>query len=105
MLSARLIEGLQQIKGLNIWGISDRARLDWRVPTVSFTLDGHSPRQIAEYLGQRGIFVWDGNYYALAIMEKLGLQKTGGMLRVGPVHYNTVQEIDRLLEALSDLRR
>jgi cysteine desulfurase family protein (TIGR01976 family) len=104
-LSARLIEGLQQIKGLNIWGISDRARLDWRVPTVSFTLDGHSPRQIAEYLGQRGIFAWDGNYYALAIMEKLGLQKTGGMLRVGPVHYNTVQEIDRLLEALSDLRR
>jgi selenocysteine lyase/cysteine desulfurase len=61
------------------------------------------PRQIAEYLGQRGIFVWDGNYYALAIMEKLGLQQSGGMVRVGLVHYNTLAEIDRLAGALLDL--
>ena len=65
---------MQQIKGLQIWGITDPARLDRRVPTVSFTLEGHSPREVAEYLGQRGIFVWDGNYYALAVMERLGLQ-------------------------------
>lgn len=95
--------GLQQIKGIKVWGITDPARLDWRVPTVSFTMTGHSPRQIAEFLGQRGIFVWDGNYYALEIMEKLGLQQTGGMLRVGFAHYNTSEEIDRLIETLGEL--
>jgi len=100
-LSARLIAELQQIKGLRIWGITDLAQLDRRVPTVSFTLEGHSPREIAEYLGRRGIFVWDGNYYALAVMERLGLEPTGGMVRVGPVHYNTGDEIDRLLNALA----
>jgi selenocysteine lyase/cysteine desulfurase len=100
MLAARLIAGLQQIKGLKIWGITDPARLDRRVPTVSFTLAGHHPRQVAEYLGQRGIFVWDGNYYALAVMERLGLEPAGGMVRVGLVHYNTVKEIDRLVDEL-----
>jgi len=99
-LSARLIAGLQQIKGLKIWGITNPAQVDRRVPTVSFTLEGHSPREITEYLGQRGIYVWDGNYYALAVMERLGLEPTGGMVRVGPVHYNTVEEIDCLLNAL-----
>jgi cysteine desulfurase family protein (TIGR01976 family) len=102
-LSAELIAGLQTIKGLRIWGITDPARLVWRVPTVSFTVDGHRPRQIAEYLGKRGIFVWDGNYYALAIMERLGLQESGGMLRVGLAHYNTIEEIHRLVEALASL--
>ena len=102
-LSARLIEGLQQVKGVKIWGVTNLARLDQRVPTVSFTMDGYHPRQIAEYLGRRGIFVWDGNYYALAIMERLGLQQTGGMVRVGPVHYNTGDEIVRLVEALTEL--
>ena len=102
-LGARLISGLQQVKGCKIWGITDPARLDQRVPTVSFTLEGYSPRQIAEYLGQRGIFVWDGNYYALAVMERLGLEPTGGMVRVGPVHYNSTGEIDRLLDELEVL--
>jgi cysteine desulfurase family protein (TIGR01976 family) len=99
-LSTRLISGLRRIKGLKIWGITDLAQLDRRVPTVSFTLEGHNPREVAEYLGRRGIFVWDGNYYALEVMERLGLEPTGGMVRVGPVHYNTEDEIDRLLNAL-----
>jgi cysteine desulfurase family protein (TIGR01976 family) len=99
-LSMRLISGLQQIKGVKIWGITDLAQLDRRVPTVSFTLEGHSPREVAEYLGRNGIFVWDGNYYALAVMERLDLEPAGGMVRVGPVHYNTGDEIDRLLHAL-----
>jgi len=103
MLCAHLIRGLQQIKGLKIWGITDPARLDRRVPTVSFTLQGHSPREVAEYLGQRGIYVWDGNYYALAVMERLGLQATGGMVRVGLAHYNTTEEIDRLVKELEAL--
>jgi cysteine desulfurase family protein (TIGR01976 family) len=102
-LSARLISGLQQIKGLKIWGITDPARYDRRVPTVSFTLEGHHPREVAEYLGKRGIFVWDGNYYALAVMERLSLQPTGGMLRVGLVHYNTTEEVNRLLDELEAL--
>ncbi len=103
-LSARLIAGLQSIRGVKVWGITDAARLDWRVPTVSFTMDERHPRRIAEHLGERGIFVWDGNYYALSIMERLGLEQSGGMLRVGLAHYNTADEIDRLLEALADLR-
>ena len=102
-LSARLISGLQTIKGLKIWGITNLSQLDRRVPTVSFTLEGYSPREIAEYLGQHGIFVWDGNYYALAIMERLGLQPKGGMVRVGLVHYNTAEEVERLLAELQVL--
>jgi selenocysteine lyase/cysteine desulfurase len=102
-LSTRLISGLQQIKGLKIWGITDPARYDRRVPTVSFTLEGHHPREVAEYLGKRGIFVWDGNYYALAVMERLGLEPKGGMVRVGAVHYSTADEIDRLLNDLEML--
>ncbi len=99
-LGARLISGLQEIKGLKIWGITDLEQLDRRVPTVSFTLEGSSPYQIAEYLGHHGIFVWDGNYYALAIMERLVLEPKGGMLRVGLAHYNTMEEVDRLLKEL-----
>jgi cysteine desulfurase family protein (TIGR01976 family) len=102
-LSARLITELQQIKGLKIWGITDPVRLDRRVPTVSFTLAGHSPREVAQHLGRRGIFVWDGNYYALAVMERLGLEPAGGMVRVGLAHYNTVEEIDRLVNELETL--
>ncbi|MGZ4480821.1 MAG: aminotransferase class V-fold PLP-dependent enzyme, partial [Gaiellales bacterium] len=102
-LTARLISGLQTIKGLKIWGITDPARLDWRVPTVSFTMDGNSPRQIAEHLSKRGIFVWDGNYYALELMQRLGLEGRGGAVRVGAVHYNTPEELDRFLDAVSAL--
>lgn len=102
-LSAKLISGLQRIKGLKIWGITNLLHLDRRVPTVSFTLEGHHPRDMAEYLGQHGIYVWDGNYYALAVMERLGLEPKGGMLRVGPVHYNTTREIDRLVDELEAL--
>ncbi len=104
-LCEQLITGLQQIKGLRIYGITDPERLDWRVPTVSFRLEGFSPRQVAEYLGQRGIFVWDGNYYALAVTERLEVEQSGGMVRVGLAHYNTAQEIDRLLEELGELTK
>jgi len=88
-----------------VWGITDLDRLDRRVPTVSFTLQGKSPRAVAEYLAANGIYVWDGNYYALAIMERLDLQKSGGMVRVGAAHYNTVEEIDQLIEAVRGLKK
>jgi selenocysteine lyase/cysteine desulfurase len=103
-LSRTLLDGLQAIPGLRVWGITDRENLDARVPTVSFTLAGKTPRQVAEHLASRDIQVWDGNYYAVAIMERLGLQETGGMVRVGAVHYNTHEDIDRLVETVAALR-
>lgn len=104
-ISERLITGLSQISGLRIWGITDLKRLDRRVPTVSFTLEGWRPRDAAEKLAGQNIFVWDGNYYALAIMERLDLQQYGGMVRVGAAHYNTFEEIDRLIEAVWGLKK
>ena len=100
VLVAHLIKGLQQIKGLRIYGITEPARLDQRVPTVAFRIEGFSPRRIAQALGERGIFVWDGNYYALAVTERLEVEDKGGMVRVGLAHYNTMGEVDRLLEEL-----
>jgi cysteine desulfurase family protein (TIGR01976 family) len=102
-LSRALIEGLSLIKGLHIWGITDLNELDRRVPTVSFTLDGWHPREVAAELDKRGIYVWDGNYYALAVTERLGLEDKGGMVRVGAAHYNTLEEIGRLVEAVRAL--
>jgi cysteine desulfurase family protein (TIGR01976 family) len=102
-LTQNLIEALEAIPQIHIWGITESHRLLDRVPTVSFTMDNHPPRQIAEHLAQAGINVWDGNYYALAVTERLGLEDTGGMLRVGLVHYNLLDEIQRLHDALQEL--
>jgi cysteine desulfurase family protein (TIGR01976 family) len=103
VLSGHLLNALNNVPGLRIWGLQDMKALGHRVPTVSFTMQGHSPRSIATFLGQQGIYTWDGNYYALAVTERLGLEETGGMLRVGLAHYNTTDEIDRLGEALRQL--
>jgi len=102
-MGARLIEGLRAVPGLKIWGITNPAQFQCRVPTVSFTMEGFTPRRIAEHLGRAGIFTWNGNFYALAVTERLGLEETGGVLRVGLAHYSTIEEIGRLLEALADL--
>jgi cysteine desulfurase family protein (TIGR01976 family) len=102
-LFARLMDGIRQIPGLKIWGISDPANFDRRTPTLAFTLSGFSPHQVAEYLGKRGIFVWDGDFYAQALIERLGLFETGGVVRVGLTHYNTADEVDRFLSATGAL--
>jgi selenocysteine lyase/cysteine desulfurase len=73
-----------------------------RVPTVAIRIAGHTPRDLATYLGELGIFTWDGNYYALNLSERLGVEPSGGMLRIGLVHYNTSEEVDRLLAALKE---
>jgi len=104
-LVTHLIEGLRRIKGLRIYGITEPDRFDQRVPTVAFRIEGFPPRRIAESLGERGIFVWDGNYYALAVTERLDVEDKGGMVRVGLVHYNTMEEVDRLLKELLRLVR
>jgi cysteine desulfurase family protein (TIGR01976 family) len=102
-LAERLISGLLIIPGLTFYGIRDPERFDHRTPTVAIRMEGHTPRQLAEYLGECGIFTWDGNYYALNLTERLGVESTGGMLRIGLVHYNTAEEVDRLLAALSEV--
>ena len=99
-LKTRLLEGLLSLPGVRIHGITDPRRLAERVPTFAIRIAGHHPRDVATALGEAGIFVWDGNYYALNLSERLGVEETGGMVRVGPVHYNTPGEIDRLLAAL-----
>jgi len=103
-LSAQLLAGLREIKGLQVYGITDLQQLAWRVPTVTCNIGGHSPRQLAELLASQGIFAWDGNYYALGIMQRLGLEEKGGALRLGMVHYNTLDEIDRVLDCLEQVK-
>jgi len=102
-LAERMIAGLLMIPGLTFYGISDPAHFANRTPTIAIRIDGHSPRAIASYLGERGIFAWDGNYYALGLTERLGVEPSGGMVRIGLMHYNTAEEIDRLLAALGEL--
>jgi selenocysteine lyase/cysteine desulfurase len=104
-LCRELVSGLQAIPGLHVYGITDPARLDHRVPTVSFTMDGLSPRHISERLDLANIFCWAGNFYALAVTERLGLEEQSGLLRVGLAHYNTANEVDTLLGVLADLPR
>jgi cysteine desulfurase family protein (TIGR01976 family) len=102
-LAERLISGLLAIPGLTLYGIRDPERFAQRTPTVAIRMEGHTPRQLAKFLGERGIFTWDGNYYALNLTERLGVESSGGMLRIGLVHYNTAEEVDRLLQALGEL--
>ena len=99
-LSRALLDILAETPGVTVYGITDTQRLEERVPTCAFTMAGKTPRQVAEELDIANIYVWDGNYYTLAVTERLGLEDSGGMVRVGPVHYNTLEEIKRFGEAL-----
>ena len=98
----RIIDGLRAIDGIRIWGITDSGRNAERAPTVSFTHDSMSPRQIADELADRGIFVWAGNFYALELTEALDLEPDG-VLRVGVLHYNTMDEVESFLHELEDI--
>ncbi len=99
-LLERLISGLQVINGVRIYGITDRFDWDKRMATVSIRKEGTTPVELARKLADENIFVWDGNFYALALSERLGVEPSGGLLRIGLVHYNTVEEVDRLLAVL-----
>src|ERR1700730_3455018 len=101
----KLMEGLLAIRGLRIFGITDQKRFHERCSTVSVRLDGHTPTEVAAFLGERGIFTWDGNFYALNLTERLGVQVSGGLLRIGLVHYNTAEEVERFLAGLREFHR
>jgi len=101
-LISRLIDGLQSISGVRIYGITDSDRFEERCSTLSLRIGNHNPTNIAAFLSERGIFTWDGNYYALNLTERLGVESQGGLLRIGLVHYNTMDEVERLLAALRE---
>jgi cysteine desulfurase family protein (TIGR01976 family) len=101
-LSAKMIEALTELRDVRLWGIADPRRLDERAPTFSITHRSRSPLEVARQLAERGIFVWHGNFYALPLTEALDLEPDG-LVRIGLLHYNTVEEIDRLRLALEEL--
>jgi cysteine desulfurase family protein (TIGR01976 family) len=102
-LVTRFIDGLEAVPGLTVHGITDRGRFATRVPTVAVSIAGVHPRAAAEALGRRGIYAWDGDFYATGLIERLGKAETGGVLRLGLVHYNTAAEVDRTVEAVARL--
>jgi selenocysteine lyase/cysteine desulfurase len=106
-LMERLITGLMKIPSLKLYGITDPARFEERCPTLALRVINQTadqtPLALATKLGDRGFFTWDGNYYALNLTERLDVEKSGGFLRIGLVHYNTVEEVDRLLATLSEI--
>jgi len=102
-LLERLMAGLREIPALKIYGITDPARFDQRCGTLAIRSAHHTPLELATKLGERGFFTWDGNYYALNLTEHLDVEKSGGFLRIGLVHYNTMDEVDRLLAALREV--
>jgi cysteine desulfurase family protein (TIGR01976 family) len=104
-LAVEMIEGLLKIPGLKFYGIRDPKRFGERCSTFSVRLAKGTPTDAAKFLGERGIFTWDGNFYALNLTERLGVQDQGGVLRIGLVHYNTREEVQRVLAGLCEFAR
>ncbi len=102
-LSRHLVTGLEKTPGIKIYGITDEALFSHRTPTFAIRLLHLTPEDVARHLGQQGIFVWDGNFYALEVTTRLGLEESGGVVRIGLVHYNTMDEIDRLIDVLQGI--
>lgn len=104
-LSRALLATLESIPNIQIFGLTDSRRLEDRVATFSFRLKDLHPREVAEELAKENIYVWDGNYYAINVTERLGLEDKGGMVRVGAAHYNTIEEIEKLGEVLRKIAK
>jgi len=101
-LAARLREQLRAVPGVTLYGPPEASP---RTSTVSFTLDGFSAEQACRALGARGIFAWDGHFYAFRLVQKLNLLDRGGLIRIGLAPYNTAAEIERLVTAVGELSR
>ncbi len=102
-LYGHLADRLEAIPGVRIHGIVDRADFDRRTPTAAISVEGMTPRAFAERLGAQGIAVWDGDFYATGLIERLGLAEQGGVVRIGLTHYNTEAEVARLAAAVSTI--
>ena len=102
-LSRRFLEGLTTLPHVRLFGIDDPTRVGERTPTFAVRVGDQHPLETARALGDRGIFVWDGHYYAIELMERLGLLESGGAVRIGFCHYNTPEEVDRVLDELESL--
>ncbi len=102
-LGKHLLEGLAKMSRIKVWGITDLQKLAWRVPTISITIPGVSAETLAKQLAAHDIFTWSGNLYAVNLSERLGLEEHGGFLRLGLVHYNTHEDVDRVLYELGKL--
>ncbi len=101
-LSRRFLQGMGSVPGLRLYGIADTARIDERTPTFAVRLGDEHPAETSKALAEQGVFTWDGHYYALELMERLGLEGGGGAVRIGFCHYNTEEEVDRVLRTLAD---
>ena len=99
----KMIAALLAIPGSKLYGITDPRRFENRCATIVVRIEGHTPMELATMLGERGFFTWDGNYYALNLTEQLDVERLGGFLRIGLVHYNTMEEVERLLGALREI--
>ncbi len=97
------VDGLLHIPGLAFYGIRDFDRFDRRTPTAAFRLKGRHPDEVAAHLGRRGVYVWAGNFYAISVTERLGLEDQGGVVRAGLAHYNTSEEVDYFLDCLREI--
>jgi cysteine desulfurase family protein (TIGR01976 family) len=102
-LSRRFLEGLHATTAVRLYGIADPRRVGERTPTFAVRVGDQHPSETAKLLAERGIFVWDGDYYAIELMERLGLEESGGAVRVGFCHYNTIDEVDRVVDELRSL--
>ncbi|MBW4505358.1 MAG: cysteine desulfurase-like protein [Scytonematopsis contorta HA4267-MV1] len=102
-LSKKLVPELLKIPGLTLYGIKDVDNFAWRTPTVGIRIAGTTPETLAKILGEHGIFSWNGNFYAIGLTEKLGVESTGGFLRIGLVHYNSLEEVQRFLDVLHEI--
>ncbi|HET6791190.1 MAG TPA: cysteine desulfurase-like protein [Actinomycetota bacterium] len=103
MLADRFLAGLASLPSVRLWGLADRDRIGERTPTFAIRVGDEHPAETAKALGARGIFVWDGDYYAREIMVRLGLLDTGGAVRIGFCHYHSPDEVDRVVDALREL--
>jgi cysteine desulfurase family protein (TIGR01976 family) len=102
-LATRFLEGLSQLPAIRLYGIADPGRLTERTSTFAVRIRDQHPVETSRALADRGIFTWDGHYYAIEVFDRLGLLDSGGAVRIGFCHYHTLEEVDRVLEALADL--
>ncbi|EGQ9975281.1 cysteine desulfurase-like protein [Vibrio vulnificus] len=101
-LSQHFLQRLSVLDGVTLYGIND-ASSDKRTPTFAMTVEGYSPEFIAKTLGEHNICVWNGHFYALGLIRQLGLEFSGGVIRIGCMHYNTVEEVDLLFNVLESI--